>query len=181
MARKVRIQYPGAIYHVMNRGDRREAVFEDDEDRERLLHTLTEACQKTGWQVGAAASFAFLRHARSANLRASFAPRSRQSELMSQSSLSNPRLGDHHACELHRASPEAEAERIIAEELERRGWPEADLLARRKGRIREWLVGTHSTASQSAAQQIDQGRSGMRPYRLYQGLANAPRRKNLRG
>ena len=53
MARKVRIQYPGAIYHVMNRGDRREAIFEDDEDRERLLETLTEACQKTGWQVHA--------------------------------------------------------------------------------------------------------------------------------
>jgi putative transposase len=53
MARKVRIQYPGAIYHVMNRGDRREAIFEDDEDRERLLQTLTEACEKTGWQVHA--------------------------------------------------------------------------------------------------------------------------------
>ena len=53
MARKVRIQYPGAIYHVMNRGDRREAIFEDDEDRERLLETLTQACQKTGWQVHA--------------------------------------------------------------------------------------------------------------------------------
>ena len=35
MARKLRIQYPGAIYPVMNRGDRREAIFEDDEDRER--------------------------------------------------------------------------------------------------------------------------------------------------
>jgi hypothetical protein len=45
MARKVRIQYPGAIYHVMNRRDRREAIFEDDEDRERLLQTLTQACQ----------------------------------------------------------------------------------------------------------------------------------------
>ena len=53
MARKVRIQYPGAIYHVMNRGDRREAIFEDDEDRQRLLETLTEACEKTGWQVHA--------------------------------------------------------------------------------------------------------------------------------
>jgi hypothetical protein len=53
MARKVRIQYPGAIYHVMNRGDRREAIFEDDEHRERLLQTLTQACQKTGWQVQA--------------------------------------------------------------------------------------------------------------------------------
>jgi putative transposase len=52
MARKMRIQYLGAIYHVMNRGDRREAIFEDDEDRERLLQTLTQACQKTGWQAG---------------------------------------------------------------------------------------------------------------------------------
>jgi REP element-mobilizing transposase RayT len=51
MARKVRIQYAGAIYHVMNRGDRREASFEDDEDRERLLQTLAQTCQKTGWQV----------------------------------------------------------------------------------------------------------------------------------
>ena len=37
MAQKVRILYPGAIYHVMNRGDRREAIFGDDEDRHRLL------------------------------------------------------------------------------------------------------------------------------------------------
>src|ERR1039457_729708 len=53
MARKLRIQYPGAIVHVMNRGDRREAIFEDDEDRQRLLKALTEACEKTGWQVHA--------------------------------------------------------------------------------------------------------------------------------
>ena len=46
MARKLRIQYPGAIHHVMNRGDPREAIFEDDQDRERLLETLTEVCEK---------------------------------------------------------------------------------------------------------------------------------------
>jgi putative transposase len=51
MARKLRIQYPGAIYHVMNRGDRREAIFADAQDRRRFLETLTEACEKTGWQV----------------------------------------------------------------------------------------------------------------------------------
>ena len=50
MARKVRIQYPGAIYHVMNPGDRREALFVDDNDRERFLETLTEACAKTACQ-----------------------------------------------------------------------------------------------------------------------------------
>ena len=42
------------------------------------------------------------------------------------------KLGDHHSGELHRASAEAKAERIIAEELQRRGWQEADLFARRK-------------------------------------------------
>lgn len=53
MARKLRVQYPGAIYHVLNRGDRREAIFRDDADRERFLTTLGEACAKTGWQVHA--------------------------------------------------------------------------------------------------------------------------------
>src|SRR2546428_13156526 len=53
MARKLRIEYPGAIYHVMNRGDRQEPIFEDDSDRERFLETLAEACAKTGWQVHA--------------------------------------------------------------------------------------------------------------------------------
>ena len=43
MARKLRIEYPGAIYHVMNRGDRREAVFHDDRDRDLFLATLEEA------------------------------------------------------------------------------------------------------------------------------------------
>lgn len=51
MARKLRVEYPGAIYHVMNRGDRREAIFKDDPDRERFLETLGEVCVKTGWQV----------------------------------------------------------------------------------------------------------------------------------
>jgi REP element-mobilizing transposase RayT len=54
MARKLRVQYPGAIYHVMNRGDRREPIFRDDADRRRFLETLAETCAKTGWQVHAA-------------------------------------------------------------------------------------------------------------------------------
>jgi putative transposase len=33
MARQLRIKYAGAIYHVMSRGDRREQIFLDDEDR----------------------------------------------------------------------------------------------------------------------------------------------------
>jgi putative transposase len=53
MARKLRVEYPGAIYHVMNRGDRREAIFRDDEDRRRFITTLGETCGKTGWRVHA--------------------------------------------------------------------------------------------------------------------------------
>jgi REP element-mobilizing transposase RayT len=53
MARKLRLQYEGAIYHVMSRGDRREPIFQDDRDRETFLETLSQAAQKTGWQVHA--------------------------------------------------------------------------------------------------------------------------------
>jgi REP element-mobilizing transposase RayT len=53
MARKLRVEYAGAIYHVMNRGDRRELIFMDDADRQRFVDTLGEACAKTGWQVHA--------------------------------------------------------------------------------------------------------------------------------
>jgi len=53
MARKLRVEYEGAIYHVMNRGDRREPIFKDDQDRELFLETLGEACLKTDWQVHA--------------------------------------------------------------------------------------------------------------------------------
>ena len=42
MARKLRVEYPGAIYHVMNRGERREPIFKDDTDREVFLSTLAD-------------------------------------------------------------------------------------------------------------------------------------------
>ncbi len=53
MARSLRIQFPGAFYHVMARGNRREAIFFNDEDRRWFLQTLGEACAKTGWRVHA--------------------------------------------------------------------------------------------------------------------------------
>jgi putative transposase len=53
MPRALRFEYEGAVYHVMSRGDRREAIFRDSADRERFLQTLDEACGKTGWQVHA--------------------------------------------------------------------------------------------------------------------------------
>jgi REP element-mobilizing transposase RayT len=53
MPRMLRVEYPGAIYHIMSRGNRREAVFLDEVDRHDFLKTLAEACRKTGWQVHA--------------------------------------------------------------------------------------------------------------------------------
>lgn len=53
MARQLRVEYPGAIYHVINRGDRREPIFKDDQDQREFLRTLSEACSKTDWQVHA--------------------------------------------------------------------------------------------------------------------------------
>ena len=53
MPRQVRIQYPGAMYHVMSGGNRRQDIYLDDVDRQDFLKTLAEACQKTGWQVHA--------------------------------------------------------------------------------------------------------------------------------
>jgi REP element-mobilizing transposase RayT len=53
MPRKLRLEYAGAIYHVMNRGNRRENIFRDETDRKQFLTTLTEACSKTQWQVHA--------------------------------------------------------------------------------------------------------------------------------
>ena len=39
MPRKLRLEYPGAIYHVINGGDRREDIFRDDADRARFVES----------------------------------------------------------------------------------------------------------------------------------------------
>ncbi len=53
MARKPRIEYAGAVYHVMSRGDRQNDIFRDDRDRRVFLDTLSEACSRQGWFVHA--------------------------------------------------------------------------------------------------------------------------------
>jgi REP element-mobilizing transposase RayT len=53
MARPLRIEYAGAVYHVMARGNQGRAIFRDDQDRRCFLNTVGEACEKTGWWVHA--------------------------------------------------------------------------------------------------------------------------------
>ncbi len=53
MARPVRIEFEGALYHVTSRGDRREAIYEDDSDRARFLELLGEVAGGFNWVVHA--------------------------------------------------------------------------------------------------------------------------------
>ena len=49
MARPLRLEFPGAIYHVTTRGDRREPIFLDDEDRRTFLRLLEREVAQQGW------------------------------------------------------------------------------------------------------------------------------------
>jgi putative transposase len=53
VARPLRIEYPGAIYHVLSRGDRREAIVKDDGDRNLFLEILGRTCRRMAWEIHA--------------------------------------------------------------------------------------------------------------------------------
>ncbi|MGC2062845.1 MAG: transposase [Thermodesulfovibrionales bacterium] len=49
MARPLRIEYDGALYHITSRGNARKAIYKDDEDRECFLDTLQRVNKKYNW------------------------------------------------------------------------------------------------------------------------------------
>ncbi len=49
MARPLRIEFPGGLYHVTSRGDRREDIYLNDDDRQRWLSLLGEVCARHNW------------------------------------------------------------------------------------------------------------------------------------
>ena len=51
MARPLRIEYAGAIYHVMSRGNARQAIFRDDVDRQKLLDGLEDTVIRYAWEL----------------------------------------------------------------------------------------------------------------------------------
>ena len=51
MARPLRIEFPGAVYHVTSRGDRREPIYRDDTDRQRHLDVIAQAMGRFDAQV----------------------------------------------------------------------------------------------------------------------------------
>lgn len=54
MSRQLRIQFPGAIYHVTSRGDRRQAIVLDDVDRNTFFERIGKTVEKYDWQMFAA-------------------------------------------------------------------------------------------------------------------------------
>ena len=49
MARPLRLEFPGALYHVTARGNQRENIFDDNDDRRRFLLVLQEVCRRYNW------------------------------------------------------------------------------------------------------------------------------------
>jgi len=155
--RPIRIQYPGAIYHLLSRGDRREAIFVDEGDRHDFLKTLAEACQKTRFEVHA--YYLMNNHfhlvVETAEGRRAFErrmetrrtgegdPNQWQGVRRGWCLGSGPfkaallerlhgHLGPHHSGATRRQAGAARAEKIIGEELRRRRWRESDLSRRAK-------------------------------------------------
>lgn len=72
MSRPLRIEFPGALYHVTSRGDRQEPIFLDDEDRRALLEVVAQAMQRFDAQALAYClmgnHYHFVLHTHQANL-----------------------------------------------------------------------------------------------------------------
>jgi hypothetical protein len=121
MPRQLRLQYPGALYHVLNRGDRREPIFADARDRRRReFARLTERRRQAdvkeefqpvqrGWCLG---SEAF------------------REELLAW--MTTPSRGGHYGME-RREVEEARARQILAEEMKALGRRAAELGKTSKG------------------------------------------------
>jgi REP element-mobilizing transposase RayT len=54
MARRTRILYPGAVYHLMSRGNRKCPIFQNDDDRRTFVRTVARAVQRYDLRVYAA-------------------------------------------------------------------------------------------------------------------------------
>lgn len=53
MARPLRLEFAGALYHITSRGNERRPIFRDDIDREMFLTFLAEAVMRFGWSLTA--------------------------------------------------------------------------------------------------------------------------------
>jgi hypothetical protein len=131
------------MYHVMNRGDQREAIFKDDPDRQKFLSTLGEACEKTEWQVHAYCLMSnpgrLMEKRRAEEGAADYQELRRAWVLGSEDfrrellAAAAERVGmSHYGAERHETGVQ-KAERIVREELQRLDWQEEGLGMQPKG------------------------------------------------
>ena len=113
MPRKLRVEYPGAIYHVMSRANGTGNIFETDVDRQDFIKTLAETCEKTGFHVHA---YCLMRH---------------HFHLVVETPNGNLVTGMRGRSGTIRGI-EAKAERILRDELKRLRWSEGQLPKRIK-------------------------------------------------
>lgn len=53
MARPLRLELAGGLYHITSRGDRREPIYDNDGDREQWLENLGNVCERYNWRCHA--------------------------------------------------------------------------------------------------------------------------------
>ena len=53
MSRPLRLEFAGALYHITSRGNRKEAIYEVDTDREGFLSVLADVCKTYNWECHA--------------------------------------------------------------------------------------------------------------------------------
>lgn len=53
MARPLRLEYPGALYHVTSRGNARARIYLDDADYRGFLELAGEVCERHNWRIHA--------------------------------------------------------------------------------------------------------------------------------
>ena len=51
MSRPLRVEYPGAIYHIMCRGNARQRIFHDEADHQRVIDGLALTVSRSGWEL----------------------------------------------------------------------------------------------------------------------------------
>ena len=154
MPRRLRVEYPGAIYHVMSRANGKGNIFEGNVDRHDFIKTLAETCEKTGFQAHAyclmSNHFHLVVETPNGNLVAGmrwFLPAAHEegrepedwkairrgwclgtpefkAELMERIA---GKLREHPSGAMQAESAAARAEKIIFAELKRQQWTERDL------------------------------------------------------
>jgi len=168
MPRTMRVEYPGAIYHVMDRGDRQEDIFVDRllaYPWSSLVWYLAAPEHRPGWirvdrllgehgiqQDTSIGRQEFERHMEARRAEetdeAALKPFRRGWCLGSEEfrqkmlGLMEGKLGENHSGELHRETAEQKASRIISEEMSRLGWKETDLVSRLKNHPDKLVIAT---------------------------------------